>query len=360
MSTSLSSFLTTFLTTIGAKLTPDFHCEFNQTQPAPDTFDTDAFNTSSFNKSIIAPLPYYGMLAIEGPDTATFLQGQTTCNINDVNDSHSLTGAYCTAKGRMVSSFRVACIGPENYFLRMRRQIVDNTKNVLGKYIVFSKAQQKNASDDYLTFGLFGPNAQAALTSVFGNAPKQENEAVAIDGNICIQLDPNGQRYECWIRTDQLSQLWPDLSRNLTPVNSRTWELLNIRLGHGEVTEQTVETFIPQMLNYQLTGEISFTKGCYTGQEIVARMHYRGKLKRQMYRIKINQASPAPGTALFKTQGNQSIGNIVNAAAVSDSSCEALAVITNTDANTDQVAIGSELTPVEIVSLPYAINNDDI
>lgn len=335
--------LQAFLNSIGATLNQHQHCEFDHSQSCEDT------------NNIIAPLTYYGMLAVEGPDSANFLQGQLSCNVNNVDNQHSIPGAYCTPKGRMVSSFRMARSQSQCYLLRMRRSIVANTQAVLSKYIVFSKAQQHIVSDQYLVFGLHGSAANNAVSSAFGQCPEQYNHSVVKDGNCAIQTDDNGQRFECWIQLTDIDRLWPQLSQGLTPVNSATWELLIIRQGLGEVSEQTVERFIPQMLNFQITGEVSFDKGCYTGQEVVARMHYRGSSKRRMYRIALAGEPVTPGTELHSLENNQSIGTIVNCAQAGDNYAEALAVITIKDAENNQVFVQTNTPPVTLLSLPYAI-----
>ncbi|KKK49463.1 hypothetical protein LCGC14_3134810, partial [marine sediment metagenome] len=104
-------------------------------------------NSTVSTDNLIMPLSYYGFLAINGPDTAKFLQGQTTCDVSTINQQHSVNGAYCTPKGRMVSSFRLATTGPDSYLLRMRENIVASTQAVFAKYIVFSKAEQLDASN---------------------------------------------------------------------------------------------------------------------------------------------------------------------------------------------------------------------
>ena len=333
-----------FLTQLGISLDDRHHNSVDNSPLEPDD-------------NSIALLTYYGLLAISGPDTETFLQGQTTCDVAEVNDHSSRPGAYCTPKGRMVTSFQLARLDSEHFLLRMRRPLVDSSQAVLAKYIVFSKAEQHNASDDYIAVGLRGDNAAAAVNSAFGATPEGLYGTVSSDGNIAIQLDDTGKTFECWIQTDRIEALWPALSRGLKLQGSRSWELLTMRRGHGEVTADTAEIFTPQMLNYQLTGAVSFTKGCYTGQEVVARLHYKGKLKRHMYRI-VAATPMAPGDPLYSDTGTQTIGEIVNAVGVADRQTEALAVITRKDVEQNSVFADVKGTKVEVLSLPYAITNE--
>jgi folate-binding protein YgfZ len=161
--------------------------------------------------------------------------------------------------------------------------------------------------------------------------------------------------------------LWPQLNAGQTLISAESWQLMVIRQGLGEVCAATSELFIPQMLNYHLTGAISFTKGCYTGQEVIARMHYKGKLKRQLYRISLQGQPCKPGDDLFGPDSVQSIGKIVNCVAVCDDNSEALAVITSANVDADNVvfrptpaAAGADAEinrniAVNILALPYTI-----
>lgn len=309
-------------------------------------------------ENFIVPLTHYGFLQIAGPDTAKFLQGQTTCDVSKVNDDLSCAGAYTTPKGRMISSFQLAQTDADTYLLRMRTDIVESTKTVFGKYIVFSKAEQQNASEDYIAIGLCGELAKATVNKVFAGCPNEAHQVVNHQGNLAIQIDEAGRLYECWIKTSELKVLWPLLNQDLELQGSRHWELQLIQLGLGEVSANTVDSFIPQMLNYQITGAVSFTKGCYTGQEVVARMQYKGKLKRPMYRIKVAAEELAPGTDLYST-GEQSIGKIVNSVTFDSNHSEALAVIASKEVDQGSVVVGTDRATIQVLPLPYAISNDD-
>lgn len=322
--------------------------------------ETDTAHATADN--CISLLNHYGLLAIEGPDAGKFLQGQTSCDISQVSTKRSSPGSYCNPKGRMLSSFLIAQPDSGAYLLRMRRPLVDSTQTALSKYIVFSKAEQRNVNDEYIAVGLCGPQAGVTVAKLVGETPQGKYASVSLQGNLAIQLDDEGSIFECWIKQTELATLWPVLSDGLTLTGSGYWELQTIRLGLGDVCEQTTDLFIPQMLNYQLIGAVSFNKGCYTGQEIVARMQYRGKLKRAMYRIQTPGPALLPGTELFSSaeQGNrQSIGTIVNSAAANADYSESLAVITHRAVDSKQVTLAGTNQPVEIMSLPYAINKDE-
>lgn len=318
-----------------------------------------AYQQPNCSENFIAILPYYGFLAIEGPDTAKFLQGQATCDTSKVTEKQSCNGALCSVKGRMYSSFHLARHDNAHYLLKMRQPLVETTLATLNKYIVFSKAKQYNASDDYIAIGLYGPSARAAIHASFGSCPDTHHGSIVNDGNIAIQMDTAGLMYECWVASGNIERLWPTLQHGLELRGSRSWELLTIQQGLGEICEATKDMFLPQMLNYQATNAISFTKGCYTGQEVVARMTYKGKLKRPMYRIRIatDMASSAlqAGSDLFSTSGEQSIGNIVNIVNVDNNNCEALAVISSKEVEQNTVIAGKQKSTITLLPLPYAI-----
>ena len=336
-----------FLDSIGLSLDDQYNC-----------INTNSSLESTPLENIIVPLTHYDILAIEGPDSAKFLQGQTTCDITKVDDTQSLNGAYCSAKGRLLSSFQVARSNPERYLLRMHRSIVSSSKDRLSKYIVFSKAEQHILSDDSLAIGLYGPQARSNIEQTFGQSPQGKFQCLQSDHGPIIQLDEDGLMFECWLTIDSLASLWPQLNQQLKTADSRHWQLLNIQQGIAEISSESVDLFIPQMLNYQITGAINFTKGCYTGQEVVARMHYKGKTKRRLYRIAFEhpdtQTPPAVATPLYG-EGEQSIGDLVNIAKTGPNQCEALAVITIKNVEENCAYVGSKHYPVQILPLPYAI-----
>jgi folate-binding protein YgfZ len=319
-------------------------------------------SSGAISNNFIAILSHYGHLAISGIDAAKFLQGQTTCDLSNISLTSSSQGSYCTVKGRMLSSFLIAQSAPESYLLRMRRELVDSTQSALSKYIVFSKAKQHNANNDLIAIGLYGDKASATISGLFGDCPDGRYTSISHQGNVITQIDADGLMFECWLKQTELVTLWPDLSAHSSIHSASQWQLLNIRLGLGEVCTETADVFIPQMLNYQLTGAISFSKGCYTGQEIVARMQYRGKLKRAMYRIKTSEAVLTPGAELYSltdpNRSEQSIGNIVNSVSTSDTDCEALAVISHIAVEQGHIVAGVNKSPVEILTLPYTLSKD--
>jgi folate-binding protein YgfZ len=337
-----------FLNALGATLDDNGHCQFSNDQLTECQ--------SQVPDNIICPLSHYGLLSCEGPDSAKFLQGQTSCNINDITDQQAQLGAYCTPKGRMISSFLAARRNEQQHMLRMHRDIIEDSKATFGKYIVFSKAELRDDSEQCHAFGLYGPAAKANVAQAFGATPAGKLQVVNRDGQLAIQLDDDGLIFECWLQTDQLAHYWPALSDQLNPKGSSYWQLLTIRQGLADVSQATAGEYIPQAFNYPQIGAVSFNKGCYTGQEIVARMHYRGKPKWGAYRIQYRGPAAEDNTELL-SDGSQGIGNIINQVALDEQLHEALAVITHSEID-KPLQLATDQQRVEVLSLPYAITND--
>lgn len=300
-------------------------------------------------------LQQQGVLLIEGPDSDTFLQGQTTCDLNQLNRELSITGAYCNPQGRMVTEFRLLACGEDARLLRMHRGLCENSAAVFGKYIVFSKAEIFDASENWRLFALWGDGATGLLAAGSG----KKDRVVEAHGAFWVQVDDAGLRFEAFIPTGDAAELEAWLAQSSQPGFEAQWRLADINAGLGHLQPETLEMFIPQMLNYQLTGQVSFSKGCYTGQEVVARMHYRGKLKRPMYLASVeSQEAPFAGEPLFRPGSEQSVGNVVNAAA-DDSAYRLLAVVA-TDAIDHGIHLGSTNGPrLEFHELPYSLIEDE-
>jgi len=305
-------------------------------------------------ESWLTDLSYYGLLSVQGPDSAKFLQGQFTCDFDEISPQHSRLGAYCSPKGRMLSSFRVIQLENDRYLLRMQQAITENTRNTLEKYGVFFKSKIKTCQG-MVGLGLAGVKTKAALHNIFNTTPESCEECLLVDGHAIVQLDDKGEQFECWLRIGEAANIWQQLSALLPARGSRQWDLINIQAGVGEVRAQTVETFIPQMLNFQTVGAISFEKGCYTGQEVVARTQYRGNLKRHMYRVSsITNEIITAGDKIYASGKEQSIGDVVMVANSSNNELQLLAVITSKDLPTPELHANSQDGPVlTVLSLPY-------
>ncbi|NWF10705.1 folate-binding protein YgfZ [Pseudomonas salomonii] len=306
------------------------------------------------DSAFFCPLTHEGVLAVRGSDAAKFLQGQLTCNLNYLSDTQASLGARCTQKGRMQSSFRILLQG-DGVLLAMATELLEPQLADLKKYAVFSKSKLTDESAAWARFGL--SNADQTLATFGLELPADTDSVVRTDTLIAIRVSVN--RAELWVPAEHAETVGQQLASQLQQADLNAWLLGQIRAGIGQVMPQTRELFIPQMLNLQAVGGVSFKKGCYTGQEIVARMQYLGKLKRRLYRLSLNaEQLPEPGTPLFSPNHNSAIGEVV-IAAKADQSIELLAVLQAEAADNGDVHVGSLEGPgLNLLDLPYQLDRD--
>lgn len=294
-----------------------------------------------------------GMIEIKGPDAAKFLQGQVTCDVRELANQKTLLGAQCNIKGRMLLCFRAAQTDAERILLRVHSGLVANGLSSLGKYIVFSKAKLADATPTYGCIGIAGPNAAQILKDVLAVDIAENGNWQTVNDHIIIRIDE--QRFECWIAAEQAQTVWKQLSTQARLADQNYWNLLDIQAGIGAIAPETFEAFTPQAINFQLVDGINFRKGCYTGQEIVARLHYRGTLKRHMYRFEFSitdQTLPLPGTELKNADG-KTVGEVILAAYTNTNNGELLASVV--DDQRVAIYLANNPQKLGLLALPYAI-----
>jgi len=291
----------------------------------PESLFIDSFDTVDTTAiTFITPLLYQGVLSINGPDSAKFLQGQLTCDVNASTTQQSILGAACSPQGRMFSSFRLITNdndGEPGYLLRMRSNLVQSSHETLHKYSVFFKTKLSDASDEWLGLGIWGENAEQLLQDILklSETPQQAGQTERSEFAIVVRLPGDSQRFECWIKADRIADIWQSLCSSATPTANHAWLREDISSGIAEVSQEIESAFNPHMLNFQAIDAISFTKGCYTGQEIVARTHYKGKSKRHMQHFSLNGGKLlAAGSELHNADSEKTIATVV-VAALSDS-----------------------------------------
>ena len=306
------------------------------------------------DSAFFCTLSHEGVLAVRGSDASKFLQGQLTCNLNYLSDTQASLGARCTQKGRMQSSFRILLQG-DGVLMAMASELLEPQLADLKKYAVFSKSKLTDESAAWVRFGI--DHGDAALTNLGLELPADTDSVARNDGLIAVRVSPD--RAELWVTADQADAIKSRLSALLTEGALNEWLLGQIRAGIGQVMPSTRELFIPQMLNLQAIGGVSFKKGCYTGQEIVARMQYLGKLKRRLYRLKLDASDlPEPGTQLFSPTHGSSIGEVVLAAHTGQD-IELLAVLQAEAAESGDVHLGTLEGPaLHLLDLPYELDRD--
>ena len=305
---------------------------------------------------VVAPLTHLGLIACQGDDAQTFLQGQLSNDVRQVAPLRSEYAAYCSAKGRMLANF-LLWQDERAYYLQLARALLPAIQKRLGLYVLRAKVKLVDASASRPVLGLAGKGAASMLTELFTTLPQQAHQVVhhATHGTL-IALP--GNRYQLVAELESAKLLWDRLAAVLTPVGTPCWEWLEIRNGLPLITPATQEQFVPQMANMELIGAVNFQKGCYPGQEIVARTQYLGQLKRRMVLAHIDgDTPPHAGDELFGGDANgQASGMVVNAQAAPDGGYELLAVAQTTGIDKSDLHFKSADGPLlKIQPLPYPL-----
>ena len=295
-----------------------------------------------------------GILGLEGPDTQRFLQGQSTSDTHQLDASTTLPGAICNPKGRMITSYQAIEPAADKLLLVMHRPLVDSTINSVGKYAAFFKTTLSNVSDQYRLLGISGPECEILLEKHFKTVPKEINQLCITEQGLLLRLCK--EQFLVIVATAEAENLWKDLSSSFQTVGIDYWYLQSIQAGLAQVQAQTCEQFVPQMLNLQATGAVNFKKGCYTGQEIVARMQYLGKLKRRTYRLIVEDSTPpAKGAEIHSSDDNKLVGSVLMSAPANGTSAEILAVLHQDCEAATTLVIDGKTLDVSVAPLPYAL-----
>ena len=252
----------------------------------------------------IYPVAHLAVLTVSGKDAAKLLQGQITCNVNDVTEIKSSLGALCNPKGRAITTFLLVKTG-DAFLVVLPEELLEPVKKRLQMYVLRSDVTLTDSTDQHCLIGLFHSETQAR--PLFATT---QNEIITVN------FSAAQNRYLVIAEADRAIALWSDRVGNqgFQPKNSDEWLYLDILSGIPWLTTETSEEFIPQMLNLDLLGGISFNKGCYTGQEIVARTHYLGKAKRALFLAECDSSfTPAPNSTIIddSTGTEQAVGKVL-------------------------------------------------
>ncbi len=309
------------------------------------------------------PLPEIGVLSLSGKDAAKLLQGQATCDILGLPPGQTTLGALCTAKGRAIALFRVLRT-EDSIFLLLPAELLETVRKRLQMYVLRADVKIEDATGRWTVFGLFGEKADTALQTLGLPPLAHDNEAEGQGGLLAsfyaIRIpDPDSPRLLVLVDAAKADGIGRFLEgHGFGRSNAERWRLEDIRAGLPTVTAATAEEFVPQMLNLDLLGGISFNKGCYTGQEIVARTHYLGSLKRRMFRLVGSEGLlPQAGESLsaYGDEG-QSGGTVVAAAPTPEGGFELLAVLAIAQAKTPETGFKTAGgNALYLCSLPYAV-----
>ena len=314
------------------------------------------------DSNVLCDLSHFSTVVVAGADAAEFMQGQFTNDISKVDDEHSQISAFCNNKGRMIANFRLFKY-QQNYFISISQDLVEKSIQHLQNYILRAEVAIQDVSEQLVHLGVSGKDAESILGEFIDNPGTEVDSLSHNEDYIAIRAAGTIPRYEIFCSADKAIDLWQAVSKTARIVNSDYWNLLNIRNGIPLIDSRTSEEFVPQMANMELINGVSFEKGCYTGQEIVARTHYLGKQKRRTYRIRIDtEARPAPGEQLATETSteNQYTGTLVTVFQTAETTFEALAVIQIKSAEEEKLKLKSSDAEISILKLPYSLNEDTV
>ncbi|MEW7981112.1 MAG: folate-binding protein YgfZ [Candidatus Sedimenticola endophacoides] len=306
---------------------------------------------------LLCDLSHLGLIRIGGEDAAGFLQGQFTNDVTRVDGEHAQLSSYCTPKGRMLANFRLFRLGAD-YLLQLPRATHAGVLKRLPMFVLMSKVVIRDASDELASIGLIGKAARTALEAEFPRLPESPDEALNEKAMSLIRMPGHGSRFLLSGPVPALTGVWKrTVAAGARPGNAACWALHEIRAGIPWIDEETIEAFVPQMVNLQLINGVSFKKGCYTGQEVVARMKYLGKLKRRMYLARVkSDTPPRAGDALFSSTSSsgQGAGRVVNVERSPQGDYELLAVAEIAAREGDGLHLWESDGPrLEFMPLPY-------
>lgn len=268
--------------------------------------------------SVVAPLPQYAVVRFSGQDAEGFLQGQLTCDVAGLAGSASY-GAWCSPQGRMLASF-LLWRADSAFLMALRADIAADVRQRIARYVLRSKVTVEPAG--LALIGCSGPDAGAALREMVAKLPQRRLETASIaSGGAVIRLDES--RFLVVLAEARAA----DTGAGLTRVSPQAWDWLEVSRGIPWITAPTQDKLVPQMANLERIGAVSFTKGCYTGQEIVARAQHRGMVKRRMFLANVGVDASAGDELYADDLGDQAAGLIVNAAASPGGGRDVLAVV---------------------------------
>jgi folate-binding protein YgfZ len=324
-----------------------------------------ALTAAELTGGFVAPVTDLGLIAISGDDAASFLHNQLTNDVEHLGNNEARLAGYCTPKGRLLGTF-LMWRDEQAIYLQLPRELQAQLQKRLTMYVLRSKAKLVDATEgpaiDAL-IGVGGAKGEAALRQHAGELPGAPYTVTRSDAGTVIRLaDAFGAPRYLWVTsTATASAALPALRESLALGGNQAWHLAAIHAGVPQVTGKTLEQFVPQMVNLELLGGVNFKKGCYPGQEIVARSQYLGKLKRRTALARIDNAAALAGQEVFSTADpEQPCGMIVNAAVNGEGGADALVEMKLASLEED-VHLGSASgAKLQFLPMPYPLDALDV
>mgnify|MGYP001027026221 FL=1 len=317
------------------------------------TIETSLPHFEQLPENYAISLSEFGAISLSGEEQSKYLQGQVTCDVNSIDEHNLLHGAHCNAKGKTLAAFRLINHSSA-YLLLQAKSSIETSLVELKKFGVFAKVDIDSA-DQLSFFALVGPRAAELIKSHYQQVPDSLNQVIQSGSTTIVYLAGLKERY---LLIDENSQLQDFITQTELPVFShQVWNLLEIKEGFPVLPETAIGEYVPQMLNLQAINGISFTKGCYLGQETVARMQYLGKNKRALFSLTGNagEEEASPETIEIRMGDNwRKAGDVLISYRADNGQVDLQAVLASDIAEDAQLRIkGQEASTLSIAQLPY-------
>ena len=298
----------------------------------------------------VARIDNLALLAFDGPDAAAFLHAQLSTDVEAMPEGSVTWTSYNSPKGRMLASLLLWHRGSGNFHAFVAADLAEALRKRLSLFVLRAKVTLTDRTADSVLLGVAGDGARGAVAAAFGQAPDAGHGLIVGESDVIATQDG---RY--LVRSPQASASavrarFPGL--DAAPGH---WDWVGVRSGVPTITRATQDLFVPQTTNFDLVGGIHFRKGCYPGQEIVARMQYLGRLKERTFAFHVDAPPPAPATPIFGEE-ESAVGTVVNAAPAPGGGSDLLAVVSFAAAGSGGLRLGAREGPVlTAVELPYTV-----
>lgn len=296
------------------------------------------------------------IVRVAGTGTDKFLQGQFSQEIADATEQFSPRAAACSPKGRAYCLTRMVRDG-DDVLMALPESLAGETIAHLRKYLMLFRGTSMEIDTDAAIIGLLGESAAGAITEDPATRLPCPGASLAIAGGHLVRTMDTSEglaRFEFW----QTGELCSDTAKALSAIPQETlatWQASEIAAGVPSLGPETRDSYIPQMLNWQALGGVHFKKGCYTGQEVIARMHFLGQLKKSLFRFSCPAEAGPLAAGMVLTSAGRTVGDIVNSVRLSDDNYQCLAVVRHDAADAGPVTEHAPEMPLTRLSLPYKV-----
>ncbi len=343
-----------FLTAHGALFDAEGVASSGDAEGVASFGDPDAELVAARDHAVVTDLATIAVLRVAGADAAAFLQGQLTNDVSQLASGASHYAAWCSPKGRMLANMVVRRVDDRSFELVLPAALAASVHKRLVMFLLRSKATIEDVSAATVRLGIAGPSAAMVVQDLFGALPAPHRQVVTADASV---MAVPGGRFVALASPEAAPSLWARLTARARPVGLPAWRWVTIRAGIPVITAATTDQFVPQTANLDALDGVNFQKGCYTGQEIVARTQYLGRLKERLVLAHVDGLPPAPGARLYSPVFDaQACGTIVNAAPAPGGGADLLAVLQLAARDSGEVhADAPDGRRLALLPLPYAL-----